>query len=186
MDDANSLAGQVLLAMPGIGDPRFDRSVIAICAHGPEGAMGVGIGAVIEGLDARRLLRRLSIEGDAGVDIPVHVGGPVSPERGFVFHSNDWRGKDGIDVAGRWALTTTTDALSAIGAGAGPSRWLIALGYAGWGPGQLDGELTRHGWFHVPGNDALLFDTAPDQRWLAGFASAGIDPSLLSSTSGSA
>ena len=180
------LTGQFLLAMPGIGDPRFERAVIAMCAHDENGAVGVGIGAGISGLGFHDLLAQLEIAPGEAPNAPVHFGGPCEPRRGFLLHSLDWGGQDTIDVAGRWGLSTTLDVLRAIAEGKGPTRWVIALGYAGWGEGQLDGELTRHGWFNVPGDEALLFDTSPAERWNAGFTGAGIDPRLLASGAGTA
>jgi putative transcriptional regulator len=186
MDRATSLTGQFLLAMPGIGDPRFERAVIAICAHDSEGAIGIGLGATVGGLGLHEVLAQFEIDPGEAPDAPVHFGGPVEPRRGFVIHSSDWSGQDTIDVAGRWALSGTIDALKAIAAGTGPRHWLVALGYAGWGEGQLDVELTRHGWFHVAGDAALLYDTAAEVRWEKGFAAAGIDPRLLANRAGTA
>ena len=191
MDDPRYLTGQFLLAMPGIGDPRFEHAVIAMCAHDAEGAIGIGIGATIAGLGLHTVLEQLEIEPGAAPDVAVHIGGPVEPRRGFVLHSLDWGGQDTIEVAGPrpghgWGLSGTTDILKAIAEARGPSRWLVALGYAGWGEGQLDGEMTRHGWFNVPGDLDLLYDTDADERWGAGFAAAGIDPRLLSSVTGRA
>lgn len=186
MQTATFLTGQFLLAMPGIGDPRFDHSVIAMCHHDETGALGIGIGAVVTGLGLHDLLEQLEIAPGAAPDAPVHFGGPVETRRGFVLHSHDWGGEDTLDVAGRWALSGTLDVLRAIAAGKGPSRWLVALGYAGWGPGQLDGEMTRHGWLNVPDTPDMLFDTAAEGRWARGFAAAGVDPRLLSSEGGRA
>ncbi|MEH3046767.1 YqgE/AlgH family protein [Sphingomonas adhaesiva] len=186
METATFLTGQFLLAMPGIGDPRFDRSVIAMCHHDDSGALGIGIGAVVAGLGLHDLLEQLEIAPGVAPDAPVHFGGPVETRRGFVLHSADWGGQDTLDVAGRWALSGTLDVLRAIAGGTGPSRWLVALGYAGWGPGQLDAEMTRHGWLNVTDTPAMLFDTAADDRWTRGFAAAGVDPRLLSSEGGRA
>ena len=190
MDNATYLTGQFLLAMPGIGDPRFERAVIAMCAHDEDGALGVGIGATIDGIGLHAVLRQLEIDPGAAPDAAVHVGGPVEPRRGFVLHTLDWSGQDTVDVAGiagpLWALSGTIDVLKAIAAGTGPSRWLVALGYAGWGAGQLDGEMTRHGWFNADGGPALLYDTAPPERWDAAFAATGVDPRLLVGRSGRA
>ena len=186
MSDTTYLTGQFLLAMPGMGDPRFDHAVIAMCAHDENGALGIGLGATVEGLGLHDLLDQFEIAHAAAPDAPVHFGGPVEPRRGFVVHSPDWGGQDTVDVAGRWRLSGTIDVLRAIADGSGPSRWVVALGYAGWGGGQLDGELSRPGWFNVPGNDTLLFDTAADARWAKGFAGAGIDPRLLVTGAGSA
>jgi putative transcriptional regulator len=186
MEQSNFLTGQFLLAMPGIGDPRFDRAVIAMCAHDGNGALGVGVGATIEGLTLGDLLDQFDIDGGKLADRPVHFGGPVEPQRGFVLHSGDWGGQDTIDVAGRWALSGTVDILRAIADGTGPSRWLVALGYAGWGEGQLDAEMTRHGWFNVAGDEQLLFSTDAGSRWERGFEQAGIDPRLLATQAGKA
>ena len=186
MENATFLTGQFLLAMPGIGDSRFDRAVIAICAHDEEGAIGIGLGAVIKGLHLHALLHQLEIDPGAAPDAPIHLGGPVDMQRGFVIHSSDWGGQGTVDVAGRWSLSGTLDVLRAIAEARGPSRWVVALGYAGWGAGQLDEEMTRHGWFNVAGDTALLFDTPVAARWDNAFAAAGIDPSMLVSGAGKA
>ncbi|MCW3837518.1 YqgE/AlgH family protein [Sphingomonas canadensis] len=186
MDSPQFLTGQFLLAMPGIGDPRFERAVIAMCAHDSEGALGIGIGETIEGLGLHDLLRQFDIAPGDVPDVDVHFGGPVEPRRGFVIHSTDWGGQDTIDVAGRWSLSGTIDVLKAIAEGAGPAQWLVALGYAGWGEGQLDSELTRHGWFNTPGDTELLYGVAAEDRWERAFAAAGIDPRLLSNSTGRA
>ena len=180
------LTGQFLLAMPGIGDPRFEHAVIAMCGHDPEGAICIGIGATIDGLGLHDLFRQFEIDPGTAPDAPVHFGGPVEPQRGFVLHSTDWSGQDTVEVAGRWSLSGTVDVLKAIAEGKGPARWLVALGYAGWGAGQLDGEMVRHGWFNVAAGEGLLFDTGADDRWSEGFASAGIDPRLLANQTGTA
>lgn len=186
MESSAYLTGQFLLAMPGIGDPRFERAVIAMCAHDAEGALGVGIGDTIEGLGFHELLKQFGIEPGETPDAPVHFGGPVEPRRGFVLHSNDWGGQDTIDVAGRWALSGTVDVLRAIAEGAGPRKWVVALGYAGWGEGQLDEELTRHGWFNTAADPRLIYDVAADARWEIGFEEAGIDVRLLANRTGTA
>jgi putative transcriptional regulator len=186
METSPFLVGQFLLAMPGIGDPRFERSVIAMCGHDEDGALGIGVGTVVDGLRFHDLLKQLDIEPGDAPNAPVHLGGPCETRRGFVLHSTDWSGGDTVDVAGRWALSGTLDVLKAIAEGKGPRQWLVALGYAGWGEGQLDGELSRHGWFNVPGDTALLFDLPASERWEAGFAGAGIDPRLLASATGTA
>ncbi len=186
MQTATFLTGQFLLAMPGIGDPRFERAVIAMCTHDEDGALGIGIGTIVDGLSFHDMLKQLDIAPGDTPDVPVHLGGPCETRRGFVLHSRDWSGADTVDVAGRWAMSGTVDVLRAITGGTGPRRWLPALGYAGWGEGQLDGEMRRHGWFNVAGDDALLFDTPADARWSAGFESVGIDPRMLAATTGTA
>ena len=184
------LSGKLLLAMPGMADPRFDHAVIAIAVHDEQGAIGIGIGQLRAGLSFRQLLKQLDVDPGEAPDCAVHHGGPVEPGRGFVLHSEDWGGQDTIQVVGPagplYAMTGTIDVLKAIAEGRGPSRWLIALGYAGWGEGQLDEEMTRHGWYAAQGRPELLFDTATDQRWAAAFKAEGIDPRLLVSETGAA
>lgn len=180
------LSGQLLLAMPGIGDPRFEKAVIAVCSHDERGALGIGVGRLAPRLGFHSLLEQFHIAAGAAPDAPVHVGGPVEPQRGFVLHSLDWGGQDTMEVDGRFALTNTIDILRAIADGKGPSRWLAALGYAGWGEGQLDEEMTRHGWFTCEAKVPLLFETPVSERWTNAFRSAGVDPRLLSSSAGQA
>ena len=186
MESSAYLTGQILLALPGIGDPRFERAVIAMCAHDEHGALGIGIGLSVSGLGLHELLEQFEIDPGEAPDAPVHFGGPVEPRRGFVLHSPDWGGQDTVDVAGRWALSGTIDVLRAIAEGKGPAHWLVALGYAGWGEGQLDEEMTRHGWFNVPGAIDLLYDVDVYRRWEQGFAREGIDPRLLAPITGTA
>lgn len=178
------LTGQLLLAFPGIGDPRFERAVIALCAHDERGALGIGIGRLAPRLGFHALLEQFDIDPGNAPDAPVHIGGPVEPQRGFVLHSLDWGGQDTITVDGRFALTNTVDILRAIAEGSGPSRWLAALGYAGWSDGQLEAEMTRHGWFTTEATETLIFDTPVETRWAAAFESAGVDPRLLSPMAG--
>jgi len=184
------LSGKLLLAMPGMADPRFERAVIAMCVHDENGAVGVGIGQKRAGLRFRALLKQLEIDPGEAPDSPVHHGGPVEPNRGFILHSTDWGGQDTLQVNGAdgvmFAMTGTIDVLKAIAEGRGPSRWIASLGYAGWGEGQLDEEMTRHGWFAADASQELLFDTPTDERWAAAFKTAGVDPRLLSSETGAA
>lgn len=186
MESAPFLTGQFLLATPGMSDPRFDRAVIAICAHDHKGAVGIGIGATINGLGLHDVLEQFEIAPGAAPNAPIHFGGPVETRRGFVLHSTDWGGQDTIVVAGRWALSGTVDILRAIASGSGPARWSVALGYAGWGAGQLEAELTGPGWINVPGDAALIFTTDAADRWVRGYQGAGIDPRLLATGTGTA
>lgn len=189
-DEAKFLSGKLLLAMPGMADPRFERAVIAMCVHDENGAVGVGVGHKRAGITFRGLLRQLDIEPGEAPDVAVHHGGPVEPGRGFVLHSTDWGGQDTLQVNGDrgelFAMTGTIDVLRAIAEGRGPARWIVALGYAGWGEGQLDGEMTRHGWFTAGADTKILFDTPTDERWSAAFKAEGIDPRLLASETGAA
>ena len=186
VDKPNYLVGQFLLAMPGIGDPRFERSVLAMCVHDENGALGIGLGRTVPGLGFHDLLEQLDIDPGVAPNAPIHLGGPVEPQRGFVLHSQDWGGQESVDVAGRWTMSPTIDVLKAIAEGKGPTRWVTALGYAGWTAGQLDDELSRHGWFVAEGDDALLFDVETEHRWASAFNGAGIDPRLLAADFGTA
>lgn len=186
VDQPRFLTGKLLLAMPGIGDLRFDRAVIAMCSHDENGALGIGIGNIVPRLRLHDLLKQFDIEPGQAPNVPVHAGGPVEQQRGFILHGLDWGGEDTIQVSNRWGLTGTVDALRAIAAGRGPAQWLVALGYAGWGEGQLDGELLRHGWHVADANDDLIFRTDVSDRWTQAFSAGGIDPRLLSSASGTA
>ena len=186
MPQPRFLSGQMLLAMPGIGDPRFERAVVAMCAHDEQGALGIGVGRTVGTLGLHGLLAQVAIDPGVAPDAPVHIGGPVEPQRGFVLHTQDWGGQDTLHVGKRWALTGTLDVLRAIAAGRGPARFIVALGYAGWSEGQLDEEMTRHGWFATPGTDAPLFDPAAEARWEALFRHAGVDTRMLASAAGHA
>ena len=186
METPRYLVGQLLLSMPGIGDPRFERAVIAICVHDRDGALGIVVNNPLPALSVRELMTQLEVEPQSTPEVPVRSGGPVEPGRGFVLHSNDWHGQSSIDVAGKFALTSTLDVLKAIAAGTGPSRWVSALGYTGWSAGQLDEELTRHGWHNIPGDDVLIFETPPEKCWPRAFAMSGIDVGHLSATAGRA
>lgn len=185
-----SLTGKLLLAMPGMADPRFERAVIAICVHDENGAVGIGIGHKRAGISFHELLRQLDIDPGQAPDCAVHHGGPVEPGRGFVLHSPEWSGEEtlkvGAEGGARFALSATIDILRAIAEGSGPVQWLIALGYAGWGEGQLDEEMTRHGWFAATSTNAMLFDTPTDERWSSAFKAEGIDPRLLVGETGAA
>lgn len=186
MADPRFLTGKFLLAMPGMSDPRFDRAVVAICVHDEEGAVGIGIGGKRAGITFRGLLRQLDIDPGHAPDVPVHHGGPVESGRGFVLHSTDWGGQDTLQVHDLCAMTGTIDVLRAIAEGRGPSHWLASLGYAGWAAGQLEDEMTRHGWFAAKGTPDLLFDTPTDERWDSAFRREGIDPRLLVGETGAA
>ena len=190
MNQPPFLSGKLLLAMPGMADPRFERAVIALCVHDENGAVGIGISHTRAGIRFRSLLKQLDIDPGEAPDRPVHHGGPVEPGRGFILHSTDWGGQDTLHVIGErgelCAMTGTIDVLKAIAEGRGPGHWVAALGYAGWGEGQLEEEMTRHGWFAANADAAILFDTDTDERWSAAFKSQGVDPRLLSSETGAA
>lgn len=184
----NTLAGQLLVAMPQMGDPRFARSVIYLCAHsGDTGAMGLVINKLLGSLTMGELFAQLDIEPGGLVKArSVHFGGPVEPGRGFVLHTADYREEATLPVAGNIAVTATLEILRAIGAGRGPRQSLFALGYAGWGPGQLDAEIQANGWLSVAADDAIVFDADHDGKWQRALAKLGVDVSTLSSDAGHA
>jgi putative transcriptional regulator len=186
MDQQAFLSGQLLLAMPGIGDPRFEKAVIAMCVHDENGALGIGLGRIVPRISFHDLLGQLDIAPGVAPDVAIHAGGPVQPQRGFLLHTPDWGGEETIQVGDRWALTATLDILRAIAEGRGPSRWTVALGYAGWGAGQLEEELHGNGWFTCPGSDELLYTCDVDDRWARAFRSAGVDPRMLTADFGTA
>ena len=183
------LAGQILIAMPSMSDPRFARTVIYLCAHNADGAMGLVLNRLINSITFKDLLDELKVE-----DLPpgessspaIHFGGPVETGRGFVLHSADYVGPDSMPLSGTFALTATVDILKAIAVGEGPQQHLLALGYAGWGPGQLDGELQENAWLCVEADPELVFDAGLDQKWERALAKLGISASLLSSDAGHA
>ena len=182
------LSGKLLLAMPGMADPRFERAVIAMCAHDEFGAIGIGIGHKRAGIGFRGLLKQLDIDPGKAPEGAVHHGGPVEPGRGFILHSPDWGGQDTLQVNGDnglvFSMTGTIDILKAIAEGRGPAKWIAALGYAGWGEHQLEEEMTRHGWYAAAASEEILFELPSDERWAAAFKAEGIDPRLLASETG--
>ncbi|BEU99298.1 YqgE/AlgH family protein [Novosphingobium olei] len=186
MTEAQYLSGRLLLAMPGMGDARFDHAVIAMCVHDDHGALGIGLGQVREGISFHGLLRDVGIDPGVAPDVPILVGGPVETARGFVLHSDDWGGDGTVHVAGLCALSASLDVLRAIAEGRGPSKWLVALGYAGWSAGQIEGEMRQHGWHAVQGRREILFDTPVENRWKAAWRAEGIDPSHLVAATGRA
>jgi putative transcriptional regulator len=181
------LAGQLLVAMPGMQDPRFAKTVIYLCAHNDEGAMGLVVNRAIESISFPDLLEQLEIDFvGRGDEIRVQFGGPVESGRGFVLHSPDYVQEATMVVDEAVALTATVDILKAIAEGQGPNRCLLALGYAGWGPGQLDSEIMANGWLHVTADDDLVFGGDLDHKWEHAMAKLGIDPRMLSDEAGHA
>ncbi len=182
------LEGQVLVAMPGMGDPRFARSVVFICSHSAEGAMGLIINKPAQELDFSDLLNQLQIPVESEhASPPVYFGGPVEHGRGFVLHTADYSCEGAtLEVEGGFGMTATLDILRDMARGKGPRGALLALGYAGWAPGQLETEFQANGWLACDADEALLFGTAPEARWAAALERIGIDPRLLSSEGGNA
>ena len=185
-----NLTGQVLIAMPGMTDPRFSRSVVLICAHSDEGAMGLVLNHPLPEIDFGDLLDQLGIEADDSArPIEVRFGGPVEPGRGFVLHNVPEYGDDPegrLRIGQALALTTTRDILEELAHGAGPESAVLALGYAGWGPGQLEQEMLDNGWLTGDGAQDLIFSQDHDAKWQQALRAQGIDPSLLSAASGRA
>lgn len=182
-----ALKGQMLIAMPGMSDPRFDRAVIYLCAHSTDGAMGLIVNRLVDHINFPDLLQTLSIEPRGTTrQIPVHFGGPVETSRGFVLHTADYSQVTTVQVDERMGLTASIDVLQAIADGGGPRRSLLALGYAGWGPGQLDHEIQQNVWLHAPPDDDIIFGGDLDNKWQRAVEKLGFDLSLLSSTAGHA
>jgi putative transcriptional regulator len=181
------LTGHLLVAMPGMRDPRFEKTVIYICAHNADGAMGLVVNRVLESLSFPDLLTQLDIQPvGIGEEIRIHFGGPVETGRGFVLHTADYVQPATMSVDGNISLTATIDILRAIASGGGPRNSILALGYAGWGPGQLDNEIKMNGWLHVEADDQLVFDDDLNTKWDRALAKIGIDPRMLSETAGHA
>lgn len=181
------LSGQLLVAMPAMSDPRFSRTVIYLCAHNAEGAMGIVLNRVIGSLSFPDLLQQLEIDASgADDDRRIHFGGPVETGRGFVLHSTDKLEASSVLVDDHIALTSTVDILKSMVGGEGPTQAILALGYAGWGPGQLDDELQANAWLHVPADIDLVFDEDIDSKWERAMAKLGIDFTMLSLEAGHA
>lgn len=183
------LAGQLLIAMPSMGDPRFARSVICLCAHSEDGAMGIVLNKPIENLSFDDLLRQLEVApAPPQRRIALHAGGPVEGGRGFVLHTADWESEGSLKVVGGLALTASVDILKAIAGGGGPRRGLLALGYAGWGPGQLESEIGANAWLSVEPDEALLFAAESDEaKWRRALGKLRVaDPAALVGTVGRA
>lgn len=182
------LAGRMLLAMPGMGDPRFERSVIFLCAHSGDGAMGLVVNRPAPDISFAQLLGQLSIRHRDDVPVPqVHLGGPVEHGRGFVLHSDDYtRPEATLAVPGGFGMTATTDVLEDIARGEGPASALLALGYAGWAPGQLESEIAGNAWLVGDAFADLVFARDNAGKWAATLARMGIDPITLSGSAGRA
>ncbi len=182
------LAGKLLIAMPGLGDTRFDKSVILLCAHSAEGAMGLVVNKPSPDLSFTSLLDQLNIpRAPEGRDIRVHLGGPVERGRGFVLHSADYESQGAtMAVPGGYGMTATVDVLAALARGRGPRSALLALGYSGWGPGQLETEIARNDWLTADAPSDLVFAADNAAKWKAALKCLGIDPLTLSGMAGRA
>ncbi len=186
--DFVDLSGKLLIAMPGMGDPRFEKSVIFMCAHSADGSMGLIINKPASDLRLKDLLKQLDISpGDQSGGMPVHFGGPVEHGRGFVLHSGEYMIPNStLRVDDRFGMTATLDILQAMAEGGGPERRILALGYAGWGSGQLEEEIQRNGWLTCEALPDIVFSTDDEGKWVAALASLGIDPIMLSPQAGRA
>ena len=189
------LDGVILIAMPAMADPRFERSVIYLCAHSEDGAMGIIVNQHAPHIKFDELLEQLNITpSDNPISMPqidystaVHVGGPVETGRGFVLHSSDYYAEDStLPIDEGVCLTATLDILRAMAYGKGPDQALLALGYAGWAPGQLESEICANGWLHCSADPSLIFDSDVNFKYDRALAKIGIDPSHLVNYSGRA
>jgi putative transcriptional regulator len=195
-EDEGYLDGQLLIAMPAMGDPRFSRSVIYLCAHSSEGAMGIIINQRAPNISFTELLEQLNIivPSEDSISLPprlsamsVHLGGPVETGRGFVLHSADYfKAESTLPIDESVCLTATIDILRDIAKGSGPNKALLALGYAGWAPGQLENEIQANGWLNCPADPELIFDPEVDRKYNRALGSLGIDPIRLVNDSGHA
>jgi putative transcriptional regulator len=186
--DADFLDGRILIAMPGMQDPRFAKSLVYLCAHSSDGAMGLIVNKRADKLKLKDLFSKLGIPiGKVMGKVPVHYGGPVETGRGFVLHSSDYHAEDAtLKVDDETSMTATLDVLQAMAMNRGPGRSIVALGYAGWAPGQLETELQENGWLACPADPDLLFGDDEDGKWDRALAKLGIHPAMLSSTGGRA
>lgn len=196
--DPSYLDGQLLIAMPTMTDPRFARSVIYMCAHSEEGAMGLIINQTASNISFPDLLDRLEIFPDTSdedfenvelLNIPIHVGGPVETGRGFVLHTSDYFVEDTtLKIGNEICLTATIEILKAIASGEGPRNSILALGYAGWSPGQLESEIQSNGWLNCPATTDIVFADADEEtdKYNQALAVLGVDPSHLVASAGHA
>ena len=186
--ESMNLAGKLLVAMPGMGDVRFEYSVIYICAHSKDGTMGLIVNKPNPKLNFKKLLSQLNIRSNLSIiDTMVHFGGPVEQVRGFILHSSDYQaGVDTLNVDGTFSMTATPDILKDIAKGEGPDISLLALGYSGWASGQLELELLQNGWLICDATYDLVFKVADNDKWASALASLGVDPLMLSTQAGRA
>ncbi|WP_206378208.1 YqgE/AlgH family protein [Sneathiella limimaris] len=186
-DKDGYLDGQILIAMPTMSDPRFEKSIILLCAHGEDGAMGIVLNKNLDTLSFEDLLDQLNISYEEYLgDLKVHFGGPVEAERGFLLHTTDHVHETSIMIDKDIALTATMDMLKSVAEGTGPQDCLLALGYSGWGPGQLEREIQENGWLVVDADTDLVFGKAVSCKWQNAIRKLGFDPSALSGEIGHA
>lgn len=193
--NSDSLEGQFLIAMPNMTDGRFDHSVIYVCSHSEQGAMGLVLNQIARHLSLEDLFIQLNIlDDESAIRLPpkfremnVHKGGPVEVERGFVLHSDDFViDRATLPIADGICLTATLEILRAMAEGSGPEQAMLALGYSGWAPGQLENEIQANGWLTGPADRQLVFDPVYDDKWQRALVSIGVDPAMLFGDAGHA
>lgn len=183
------LTGKLLIAMPEMGDPRFEHSVVFLCSYGSDGAMGLIVNKPAREVELADLLKQLEIKPDRPERgrMPVYFGGPVETARGFVLHSADYDANlHSMKIGDGFSMTATMDILEDIATGQGPERALLMLGYAGWGPGQLESEIAMNGWLTTDADPDLVFGGPDDAKWEAALKTLGVDPLTLSASAGRA
>jgi len=187
-DDNINVCGKLLIAMPGMGDPRFEKSVVYMCAHSDDGAMGLIINKPTPEVTFKNLLDQLSIEFTSNDRAtPIYFGGPVELGRGFVLHTAEYHLEEStLKVDEQFGMTATRDVLTDMANGAGPKKALVALGYAGWGAGQLESELQQNGWLTCDATPDVVFETPDVDKWAAALKLLGVDALMLSATAGHA
>lgn len=181
------LTGKFIVAMPGMQDPRFDDAIIYICGHDHTGAMGLIINKLVDSISFRSLLDQLDIDIEGAIpSIPIHFGGPVEMGRGFILHTADYIHDSSVKISDNIVLTATLEILKALAKGQGPKDYLLALGYSGWSPGQLEAEIQKNGWLEVNGDTEILFKVQLDKKRDKAIEKLGIDPAMISTVSGHA
>lgn len=185
MNQATYLTDQFIIAMPNLADPNFFHTVAYLCQHNEEGALGIVINRATD-MKLGEIFKQMDIvvTAPAAAETPVFAGGPVQQERGFVVHTSggDWHAT--MAVSETISLTTSRDVLEAIAVGEGPARYLVALGYAGWGAGQLEREIMDNAWLNTPCSERVMFDTPINVRWSAAAEQIGIDINQLTAPAG--
>lgn len=187
MDSPNTLAGHFLIAMPALTDPNFSRGVAMVCQHGEDGAIGLLINRLSE-FSLGDVLAQMKLECDIPdvAAMPVLLGGPVQPERGFVLHTGEGHWESSYRINDAWSVTTSRDILVAMASGEGPSRAVVALGYAGWDAGQLETELMDNAWLTAEADARIVFDAPVEERWIDAAGLVGVDPTQLTGYAGHA
>ncbi len=187
IDSPASLKGQFLIAMPSLADPNFSQTVSCICEHNDHGAMGVVINRIHDSLTAKSIFDELNISSEPGLkSIPIHIGGPVHINEIFVLHGPPFEWETSLMITPTLAMTNTKDIIEAVATNKGPKSFIITLGCAGWGPGQLESEIKENAWLTCPVFERNIFDLPIEERWGETVKRMGIDPTLLSDTAGHA